>query len=352
MSDLATLPPLDPDAAVSVVVPARGAAALLADCLAAVLPQLRPDDEIVVAAADAATADAARALAADEPRLRVVDNPGGTTPAALNRAIAASDRPVVLRVDAQARLPEGYRDRTVALLASTGAAVVGGRQVARAAEGFAAAVAAAMNAPLGHGGAAYRSGAQAGPVDTVYLGVFRRDALAAIGGYDERFRTNQDAELNERIRRAGGAVLLDPGLAVGYLPRRDVAALARQFRGYGRGRAMTARRHPGSLRARQLVAPVLVAGLGAAAASAVVGALLGSGPWTAVPLTVVVAGYGGVLVIGAFRAGPAARRRLPAVVLALGTMHLAWGVGFLGSVLRSGPAGVGAGPVERTRDRG
>ena len=352
MSDLSTLPPLDPDVAVSVIVPARGAADLLAGCLAAVLPQLRADDEVVVAAADAATADAARALAVDEPRLRVVDNPDGTTPAALNRAIAASDRPVVLRVDAQARLPVGYRDRTVALLASTGAAVVGGRQVARADAGFAAAVAAAMNAPLGHGGAAYRSGAEAGPVDTVYLGVFRRDALAAVGGYDERFRTNQDAELNERVRRAGGTVVLDPGLAVGYLPRGDVAALARQFRGYGRGRAMTARRHPGSLRARQLAAPALVGGLGAAAVMAVVGALLGSGRWTAVPLAVGAAGYGALLVAGALRAGPAARRRLPAVVLALGTMHLAWGAGFLGSVLRSGPAGAGAGPGERTRDRG
>ena len=92
MSDLTALPPLDPGAAVSVVIPARGAAGLLSDCLAAVLPQLRADDEVVVAAADAATADAARALAVAEPRLRVVDNPDGTTPAALNRAIAASDR--------------------------------------------------------------------------------------------------------------------------------------------------------------------------------------------------------------------------------------------------------------------
>jgi succinoglycan biosynthesis protein ExoA len=354
MSDLAALPPLDPDAAVSVVIPARGAAGLIGDCLAAVLPQLRADDEVVVAAADAATADAVRALAVDEPRLRVVTNPDGTTPAALNRAIAAGDRPVVLRVDAQARLPEGYRDRTVALLAATGAAVVGGRQVARAGHGFAAAVAAAMNAPLGHGGAAYRSGAGAGPVDTVYLGVFRRDVLAAVGGYDERFRTNQDAELNERIRRAGGTVLLDPGLAVGYLPRGDVGALARQFRGYGRGRALTARRHPGSLRPRQLAAPVLVAGLAAAAGLAVVGAVLGAGRWTAVPLGLGAAGYGALLVIGALRAGPAARRRLPAVVVALATMHLAWGTGFLSTVLGPGRAAVGTAPGRRgrTTDRG
>lgn len=337
MTDLAALPPLASDVGVSVVIPARAAAALLPDCLAAVLPQLRADDEVVVAAADAATADAVRRLAIEEPRLRVVDNPAGTTPAALNRAIAATDRPVVLRVDAQARIPAGYRDRTVALLATTGAAVVGGRQVARADHGFAAAVAVAMNSPLGHGGAAYRSGAQAGPVDTVYLGVFRRDALAAVGGYDERFRTNQDAELNERLRRAGGTVLLDPALEVGYLPRGSVAALGRQFRGYGRGRAATARRHPGSLRRRQLAAPLLVAGLGGAGALALIGAVLGVGRWTAVPLAVAAGGYGALLGVGVIRAGPEARRRLPAVLLALATMHLAWGAGFLGAMLRSGP---------------
>ena len=338
--DLAALPPLDPGAAVSVVIPARGAAELLADCLAAVLPQLRSDDEIVVAAADPATADAARALAVTEPRLRVVANPDGTTPAALNRAIAATDRPVVLRVDAQARLPDGYRDRTVAALAG-GAAVAGGRQVARAADGFAAAVAAAMNGPLGHGGAAYRSGSAAGPVDTVYLGVFRRDVLAAVGGYDERFRTNQDAELNERVRRAGGTVVLIPDLEVTYLPRGDVAGLARQFRGYGRGRAMTARRHPGSLRIRQLAAPVLVTALAGSAATAVVGAVLGAGRWTAVPLIAGVGGYGALLGVGAFRAGPAARRRPLSVALALATMHLAWGAGFLRTVLRPLPGRTG-----------
>ncbi len=334
MTDLGALPPLDPGASVSVVIPARGAAALLPGCLAALLPELRPDDEVVVAAADPETADAVRAIAVAEPRLRVVGNPAGTTPAALNRAIAATDRPVVLRVDAQARIPAGYRDRTVALLASTGAAVVGGRQVARAESGVAAAIAAAMNAPLGHGGAVYRSGARGGPVDTVYLGVFRRDALTAVGGYDEAFRTNQDAELNERIRRAGGTVWLDPDLAVGYLPRGDLGALARQFRGYGRGRAATARRHPGSLRRRQLAAPALVLGLGATALLALLGALLGAGRWTAVPLAAAACGYGALIGAGALRAGPEARRRLPTVALALATMHLAWGAGFLGAVLR------------------
>jgi len=316
------LPPIDGGTSVSVVIPARDAASMLVDCLAAVLPQLRDDDEVVIAAGDGRTASAARDLATGEPRLRVVDNPAGSTPAALNAAIAVARHPVIVRVDVQSRPPEGYRDRVVALLATTGAVNVGGRQVATApaAGGWGAAIAAAMNSRLGHGGAAYRSGAQGGPVDTVYLGAFRADALRMVGGYDERFLTNQDAELNERLRRAGGTVWLDPALAVGYLPRTRLLALARQFRGYGRGRRMTAGRHPGSLRRRQLAAPVLLLALLAA---------LTVLPWTSVPLVVGAGGYGSLLLLGSLLEGPAARRHLPGVVVALAVMHLAWGYGFL-----------------------
>ena len=316
--DLGALPPLPDDAWVSVIIPARGAAALIPDCLASVLPQLRDDDELIVAAGDDATATAARSSA--DPRVRVVANPAATTPAALNVAIAAARHPVIMRVDAQARIPDGYRDRVVALLAATGATNVGGRQVARGDRGVSVAIAAAMNARLGHGGASYRSGARGGPVDTVYLGTFRADALHAVGGYDERFTTNQDAELNERIRRAGGTVWLDPTLAVTYLPRTRLRALARQFRGYGRGRAMTARRHPGSLGRRQLAAPTLVLGL--------LGALSAL-PWTSVPLALWAAGYGSLLILGTLLEGGDARRWFPVTAAALAVMHLSWGAGFL-----------------------
>ena len=315
------LPPLEPDAPVSVVVPARDAAALLPACLDAILPQLREGDEVVVAAADDATALAAHAIAARaHVSVHVVPNHRGTTPAALNAAIAAARNPVIVRIDAQSRVPAGYRDRVVALLSSTGAVNVGGRQVASADGGVAAAIAAAMNARLGHGGAAYRSGERGGAVDTVYLGTFRADALAIVGGYDERFTTNQDAELNERLRRAGGTVWLDPALHVTYLPRRSLTALARQFRGYGRGRAMTARRHPGSLGRRQLASPALVIALGAALLLV---------PWTSVPLLLAAGGYGALLVVGTLVEGGAAVRRLPLTLAALAVMHLSWGIGFL-----------------------
>jgi cellulose synthase/poly-beta-1,6-N-acetylglucosamine synthase-like glycosyltransferase len=328
--------PLSVDTAVSFVMPARDASLLMPDCLTRLLPQMRQDDELIVAAADEPTAEAAREASGHDPRLRIVANPASVTPAGLNRAVEIARHPVVIRIDAQSLIPADYRERLIGLLTTTEAVNVGGRQVALGVGRFQAAVALAMNSPLGHGGAAYRQSEAGGPVravDTVYLGAYRREALVRIGGFDERFTTNQDAELNERLRRAGGIILLDPSLEVGYLPRASVRALARQFRAYGRGRRATVRRHPGSLSVRQLAAPALVGSLALSAVLAVAGAFagaLGSGAdWTPVPFMLTSGGYVSLIILGALLAARRELTRAPAVALALTTMHLSWGVGFL-----------------------
>jgi succinoglycan biosynthesis protein ExoA len=316
--DPASLPPLRPDAPAAVVVPALHAAPVVARAVASALAQPQVV-EVVVAAGDAQTRTAAEAV--DDPRVRVVDNPSGRTPDALNAGIRATRAEVVVRLDAHAELPPGYVPTAVDALARTGAANVGGRQVPTAERGVARAVALAMASPVGAGGAAYRTGATPGPVDTVYLGVFRRTALAAVGGFDPRFTRNQDAELNLRLARAGYLVWFEPSLAVAYRPRSTYRALASQYLQYGRWRRVTAREHRGSLRLRQVAAPALVVGL---ASSGVLAAALGR-PWlVAAP----VAGY----LLAVLLAGLAAARRPRVAVLvaaALVVMHLSWGTGFL-----------------------
>ena len=90
-------------------------------------------------------------------------------------------------------------------------------------------------------GARFHTGGDAGPADTVYLGVFRRAWLTRMGGYDPRFTRAQDWELNHRIREAGGLVWFSPLLRVAYRPRPTLAALARQYRDYGRWRRVVTR---------------------------------------------------------------------------------------------------------------
>ena len=178
----------------------------LADAVEGVLTQAYPGPiEVILAVAPSRdrTAEIAAKLAAADPRVRIVANPSGRTPAGLNAALAAAHYDVIARVDGHGVLSPGYLRIAVETLERTGAANVGGIMAAVGQTPLQEAVARAMRSPLGVGGAAFHVGGPEGPADTVYLGVFRRDWLERVGGYDERFVRAQDWELNHRIRRAG-----------------------------------------------------------------------------------------------------------------------------------------------------
>lgn len=315
----------EPSPLVSIVMPARNASTTISDAIAAALDQDYPGDLELVVAEGASRDDTAAVLAAlavAEPRLRVVHNPTGTTPAGLNAAIAEAHADIIARCDAHAALPRDYVATAVADMTRTGADVVGGIQDPRGTTVVERAVASAMRSWLGSGGAAYRGADRAGPVDTVYLGVFRRAALERVGGFDENLIRNQDYDLNYRIRSTGGMVWLDPRLRVAYRPRSSFRALWSQYFDYGRWKRRMLRLRPSATRVRQLVPPLFVLALGASAGLGLAG----------LPAAALVVPGAYVLALTATALGAAARERDPAVLLspaALAVMHTAWGLGFL-----------------------
>lgn len=318
--------------AVSVVIPARDAAGVVAEAVRSILAQDYPGSvEVVVAVPPDDTATLRAIEGVECPTLRVVPNPTGVTSAGLNAAIAASRGEVVARCDAQSRLPPGYLRRAVHVLRETGAGNVGGLQRPVGTSRLQRAIAYAMASPLGAGDARYRIGGPPGPTDTVYLGVYRREAIEQAGGFDETLVRNQDYELNWRLRQAGLVVWFDPHLSVDYLPRQSLRGLWRQYFDYGRWKREVLRRHPGSLRWRQLAPPLLVAGV---AGSLLLAALAGDWRWLLAP-----AAYAGAL--AAAGAVQAVRERSPLPLLlpvVLPVMHLAWGIGFLLPAGRRRPA--------------
>lgn len=332
----ASLPPACP---VSVVMPILNEEQHLAEAAGMVLGQDYDGPiELVLALGPSTdrTDEVAADLAARNPRVRWVTNPSGRTPDALNAAIAASSHPVIVRVDGHAVLPPDYVRTAVETLRATAADNVGGVMDAQGSTAFEQAVAAAMRSRLGVGNARFHVGGHAGPAETVYLGVFRREALERVGGYDAHFARAQDWELNHRIRASGGLVWFTPDLVVTYRPRGSVQALARQYFHYGRWRRVVAGRH-GTISARYLAAPTLVTGVVAALVVA---------PWWPWALTV-PAGYAAAVTVGGLAVGaglpPAARLRVP---VALATMHLSWGAGFLTSPGHLRRPGAGAAAAE------
>lgn len=317
---------------VSVVMPIRNEAPHLERAVASILSQDYPlafDVCLAVAVSDDDTATVAAAIAASRPRVTVVENPAGLTPAGLNAAIAATSGTVIVRVDGHAELSNGYIRRAVETMHRTGAVNVGGIQAARGETPFEEAVAAAMTSWMGTGGARFHVGGDQGSVDTVYLGVFDRAAGDAVGWFDETLVRNQDYELNIRLRQAGGMVWFDPELSVSYRPRGSVGALAKQYYEYGYWKAEVVGRNPGSIRARQLVPalfPLILAGSVLA------------GPWRRAAL-LVPAGYAGAIAVAVGIGCRARRCRFARLAASLATMQISWGVGFnhrvLGHLTRS-----------------
>ncbi|MFE7665294.1 glycosyltransferase family 2 protein [Streptomyces celluloflavus] len=317
--------------AVSVIMPVLNEERHLRDAVRHILEQEYAGEmEVVIALGpstdrtDEIAAELVAETASDaRAKVQTVPNPTGRTPAALNAAIKASRHPVVVRVDGHGMLSPNYIATAVRLLEETGAQNVGGIMHAEGENAWEDAVAAAMTSKIGVGNAAFHTGGQAGQAETVYLGVFRREALERQGGYNEEFIRAQDWELNYRIREAGGQIWFSPELKVRYRPRPSVRALAKQYKDYGKWRHVVARYHAGSINLRYLAPPTAVCAI---AAGLVVGAAVT--PWG----LVVPAGYLAAIAAGSVPAGkglsPAARAQIP---VALATMHMAWGVGFLTS---------------------
>jgi glycosyltransferase involved in cell wall biosynthesis len=270
----------------------------------------------------------ARKLAAGDSRIRLVRNPCGRTPSGLNVAVLAASHDIIARVDGHGILLPGYIERAVLLLEQTGAANVGGLMLAVGVTGFEQAVARAYSSKAGLGGGSFHVGGVEGPVDSVYLGVFRREVLERLGGFDEHYQRAQDWELNHRIRQSGEVVWFSPDLVVTYRPRSSWTDLARQFFHTGRWRREVIRQHPESIRPRYLAPPVVTAAIVAGTAAGVLGAVAAAPAlrWGFLP----PAAYGAGVVVAAVAEGRGlswrARAWLPAV---LATVHLSWGSGFL-----------------------
>lgn len=320
-----------PRRGISVFMPILNEERHLAEAVEAILAQeYNGPVEVVLAIGPCTdrTWEVARAMAARDPRIVLVENPSGRTPDGLNAALAATHHDVLVRVDGHGILSPGYLDTVECLLAETGAANVGGIMDAEGTTPFEQAVECAMKSKIGVGGVKFKQGGAAGEVETVYLGNFDRGWVEKVGGYDPRYTRAQDWEMNYRIRQAGGQVWFTPDLRVTYRPRATLSALARQYFQYGTWRRVVAREHKGSINPRYLAPPVALAGV-------VTGTIVGAfwRPALAAPV-----GYVALVTVGGLQASqgrPAAvRARMP---LVLATMHMSWGAGFLASRVRLEP---------------
>jgi succinoglycan biosynthesis protein ExoA len=323
---------------VSLIVPCYNEQVTIRLLLDAIYNQTYPRAFLEVIIADGRSTDQTRSAIADFQRehmglaVVVVDNPKRNIPAALNCALSAASGAYIVRLDAHSVPARDYVERSIAALEAGKGENVGGLWEIRPrnASWMAKAIAAAAAHPMGVGDARYRYSKQPGLVDTVPFGAFRRDLIKRIGPFDESLLTNEDYEFNVRIHKSGGRVWFDPQIRSVYFARSSLRSLARQYGRYGYWKFRMLHRYPETLRWRQALPPVFVLGL--------VGLSLAGIFWAAAwwVLLAVVMFYLLVLLLGALPAAVRMRdvRVLLGLPIAIATMHLCWGAGFLWSVVQ------------------
>lgn len=323
---------------VSVIVPCYNEEATIGDTLSAIYGQTFPRAEMEVVISDSMSTDRTRAVIADFQRahpdlaVRVVENAARVIPAALNRAIEAAQGEIIVRMDAHSKPHPDYVENCVrALDEGLGANVGGIWEIQPGASGWVAAgIAAAASHPLGAGDAAYRLRPEAGAVDTVPFGAYRKSLVDEIGAFDESLLSNEDYEFNVRVRRAGKTVWLDPRIRSVYYARSDFGALVKQYWRYGFWKARMLRRYPETLRWRQFLPPVFVAGLIL---------LLAFSFWLPARILLALELSAYLFVLLAAGIQQAVKRGQPALVfgfpIAVAVIHFSWGAGLLYSLFAS-----------------
>lgn len=319
---------------VSVIVPCRNEVCYIRRFLEQLFQQTANRDfGVEVLVADGRSDDGTRAVLCEyegkHPSLRVLDNPELTVAAGLNRAIREAAGSIIVRMDAHTRYAPDYIAQCVAALEASGADNVGGPWVAEGDNYVSRAVALVFDSPLVSGGGKAHAKSYEGPVDTVYLGCWRKEAFEQYGVYDESLVRSQDNELNLRIVRNGGRVWQTPRIQSWYTPRGTIGSLFKQYVQYGYWKARVIKKHRLPASVRQLVPGGFLAALVTLAAAS---------PWSGAArglLLVALATYAAAVVMATLAACRTrkALRFAPVLPCVFGALHFGFGYGFLRGVL-------------------
>ncbi len=283
-----------------------------------------------------ATNELAVKIAKADKRVRLLDNPRGLTTVGLNEAIRLAKHEYIIRVDAHSEPDENYMTRGIEILLETGADLLGGIMAAKGKSSFQKAVAWAYTSRFGVGGAAYHVGGAAGEAESAYLGIFKKSALARVGGYNEEIIRGEDWDLAQRIKQTGGLVWFSPELQVTYWPRGRFNRLVKQFYSTGVWRGELTRRNFANASKRYFAPPLALAAILVGLIVLCTGHVLGL-----LPAALYLLGVAGL----AITAPQLSLKARIGVLVALPTMHLSWGYGFWVGLIR----GANMRTVDRSR---
>jgi len=213
---------------VSVIVPCLNEERFISACLDSIIANDYPNDKLEVLVVDGMSKDKTREIIKNKGEqfsfIKLLDNPKVITPAAMNVGIQQARGEIIIKMDAHSVYEKDYISKCVKHLEESGADNVGGslKSVPAADTLAAKAIAICLSHAFGAGGSYFRTGTdEPREVDTVAFGCYKREVFEKIGMFDERMEKIEDLELNYRLRKAGGKIMLFPDIRASYYPSSD-----------------------------------------------------------------------------------------------------------------------------------
>lgn len=253
---------------VSAIIPCRNEEDFIGKCLDSIIAQDYPADKFEVLVMDGMSEDGTRQIVKEYneqfPSVRLVDNQKKITASALNKGIEAAKGDIIIIMGSHSIYEKDYISQSVSYLTNADADNVGGvcKILPQNNSLIAKSIAYALSSPFAAGNAYYRTGTKKNKyVDTVFGGCYKKNIFHKIGFFDEQLPRTQDSELNARLIKNGGRILLVPTIISHYYARKSLGGLWKMNLQYGYSKPLAAKKIGRIFTLRQVVAPLFVAGL-------------------------------------------------------------------------------------------
>lgn len=208
---------------VSIIIPCRNEKRFIEKCLDSILANEYPKDRLEVLIVDGMSEDGTRAVVENYTRrysfIKLLDNPKRIIPSAMNIGIHYSAGELIMKMDAHSTYPKDYISKTVWYLNEYQVDNVGGILKIMPNNGgvISKAIPLVLSHPFGSGNAYIKIGLKHPQwADTAAFGCYKISVFQKVGLFNEKLARSSDMDLNKRLRKAGGKILLVPDIVINY----------------------------------------------------------------------------------------------------------------------------------------
>ena len=255
---------------VSIIIPARNEERFLPECLKSVQAQTYPHHLLEIILVNSNSSDGTEnvmknfSLETDIPAVKILQNPNGDTPGALNVGYKNATGDLFLHIIAHVSIESDHIERAVMMLDEKKADGICGRilTIGSGENSFwDDSISTAMESLFGIGNAWARVRTKEGWIDNPMIALYKRELLEKFGYINNRLTRNQDYEFNQRCFAGGAKFWFEPSLKVYYRNRARLGQLWRQYFNAAKWRTFMIGEHNASVRLRHLVPPLFVLSL-------------------------------------------------------------------------------------------